>query len=130
MDRSLVGLLLCPCILSRLRYPTLFQLALWLLSPIQRYALAVGGNLFFGMFVTSYCHFNFLTSLFVLYGPTFPILLLNTDVLLVVLLLSTLVLFLLLPSVVLPAASQALRSLPIRVHIQALVRSHSSEYVL
>ena len=36
---DLLGFLLCPSILSRLRYPTFFQLALLLLSPIQPYQL-------------------------------------------------------------------------------------------
>ena len=34
---SLLGFLLCPSVLPRLRYPTLFQLALLLLSPTQLY---------------------------------------------------------------------------------------------
>ena len=61
----LLGFLLHPFIHSRLRYPTLSQLALSSLSPMQPYQLYVAGNLFFGMFLTLYGHFNFVTSLFV-----------------------------------------------------------------
>ena len=53
-------------ILSRLRYPTLFQLALLLLSSTDLSTTA--GNLFFCMFLTFYRHFNFLLSLLVLSG--------------------------------------------------------------
>ena len=53
--------------IARLRYPTLVQLAVLSHSPIQRY-LAMAVSHFFGMLVTLYCHFNFLTSLTVLSG--------------------------------------------------------------
>ena len=56
-----------PSILSRLRYPTLLQLALLLLSPIQPYQLWLATS-YCGMFLTKYCHFNFLASLFVSSG--------------------------------------------------------------
>ena len=48
--------------LSQLRYPTLIQLALLLLSHIQLHQLWLATS-FFGMFHTLYYHFNFLVSI-------------------------------------------------------------------
>ena len=55
---SLLGFLLYPSMLYRLRYPTLFQLALLLLSPIQPYQLWLATS--FSVYSYCICHFNFL----------------------------------------------------------------------
>ena len=71
IDSTLVclfGLLLTPSIFFRLLYSILSQLALLLFSPIQPYQLCKAGILFSGICLTLYCHFNFLTSLFVSSG--------------------------------------------------------------
>ena len=69
MDRvSLLGFLLFPYILSRLRYRTLFQLALLWLSSTQSYQGISYGWYLFLCVLSLYCYVNFLTSLFVLSG--------------------------------------------------------------
>ena len=62
--------LLNPSILFRLRYDILFHLALLIFSPIQPYQLPgyMAGNLFSGIPLTVYCHFDFLKYLLVLSG--------------------------------------------------------------
>ena len=80
---SLLGFLLCPSILSRLRYPTLFQLALSLLSPIQAYQIWLETS--FGMLLT-YITISTFSRLYLFKVGTFPVLLLILyEVLLVVL---------------------------------------------
>ena len=58
-----LGFLLYPAILSRLRYPTLSQLALSLRSPTQPCQLRLATSFSACSLCTSYCLFNFLTSL-------------------------------------------------------------------
>ena len=69
---SLLGFLRYLSILSRVRYLSHLIPARPFVTISHTALSAMAGNLSFGMFLTLYCHFNFLTFLF----GTFPVLLL------------------------------------------------------